>query len=156
MKPENTRNFQKETTFKKFQASWSNSHEFAQSKDSIEELIEHLKSLEKDSVFQNEVVILATLAEIEPIYVTSNIEKMLGYTADEFIKMGAFGLHKITAEEHINFWPDLSKCDDLTNKYIRSKNMIPDVGEGYMVGPKIVAKNPVSYTHLTLPTTPYV
>ena len=140
MSPSRLRNFQKNTTHKKFLANWSTGHEFAQSKDSINELIESLRKLEENNTFQDEVIILTALKEFKPLYATPNVEKLFGYTAEEFIAMGSFAFQKIISNEHINFLPDLAKSEGLTKEYNRIKKMMPTMGEGYFIGKKIITK----------------
>jgi len=133
--------FQKQVTFNKFQANWMESHTFFQNDEEIEQLIQKLKSLENDYFFHDDIISIMALKEFIPRYVSPNIERILGYSNEEFINFGPLPLNQIVVKEHLNFLPDLIKSQALAKENNRLKNMMPTMGEAFVVGLKVLTKN---------------
>ena len=101
--------FTEEVTAKIFTNNWFKHYSFDVVKNPVETLIKNFKVLEDQNIFTNEIIIFFNNKEFAPIYVTKNIESILGYTQQQFLDWGKDALLNIGAFENRAFWKDLTK-----------------------------------------------
>jgi len=72
-------------------------------------IIESLKNLEDSHLLAKEMVVVLESSTFTPLYITKNIENILGYTPEEFIGWGKNAILKIGGYEQKKFLIDLLK-----------------------------------------------
>lgn len=83
---ENTRHNIHEQIFKK---KWYDLFEFKKMGDE-KQMISHLSFLDSRRMLKNEIVVLYRTADLKVIHVNSTVEKILGYTPEEYMEKGLF------------------------------------------------------------------
>ncbi len=87
-----------------FKRNWYKSYDFSILKNPISNIIHHIKELDRQNIFVDEMIMFFDNVEFRPLYVTKNIETILGYSQDQFLDWGKDALLKIGAFEESEFW----------------------------------------------------
>jgi len=115
---DNLKDSQKHLNFKK---KWFAAHQSVVKSQYLDQTIESIKTLEDNNIFSNEMVIVHAVQDFKPVYVSKNIEKILGYTQEEFLSWKSV-FFKIGAYQQPDFFPNLMKWDRQFNKLCPHKN----------------------------------
>ena len=110
-----------------FKKNWKEVHKFLDNNATIEQSIENLKKLEEQNMLSNEMLFVNSMVDFKPIYVSKNIERILGYTQKEFLSWESNAYFSISALDQSDFWENLLKWEN------EAKRMIPD-SETYTKG----------------------
>ena len=80
-----------------FKKNWKEVHKFLDNNATIEQSIENLKKLEEQNMLSNEILFVNSMVDFKPIYVSKNIERILGYTQKEFLSWKSNAYFSISA-----------------------------------------------------------
>ena len=98
--------FNKQKTANQFKRNWHKNYTFNILKNPLDDVIQNVKELERNNLFTNEMIIFFDNVTFAPLYVTKNIESILGYSQKQFIAWGKDALVKIGAFDNLAFWKD--------------------------------------------------
>ena len=113
------RSYQQNKNLKK---KWFSSYKFGASARSLDQTIESIKVLEKNNTFFKEMIVIYDIQEFKPLYVGNNVEKILGYSREEFLSWEQGAFLKIGAINQPDYFPNLSKWIKEFNKSIPKLN----------------------------------
>ncbi len=116
-----------------FKRSWIEAHQYLDKDHSFDQIIESIANLEKSNLLFNEMVIVHCMVEFKPLFVTKNIERILGYRQEEILGLESQAYFKLHALDQPDFWVNLMKWEN------EAKRNIPDIetyqkGHGYYAG----------------------
>ncbi len=90
-----------------FKSNWQNSYNFDVLKNPVETLIRNIKDLERENMFANEMIMFFDNKRFAPLYITKNIETILGYPQQAFLDWGKDAFLKIGTFEQNEFWKNI-------------------------------------------------
>jgi len=100
--------FNQKTVANIFKTNWLINYNFDTLKNPVENIIENIKELENQNMFTNEIIMFIDNKKLEPLYVTKNIETILGYQQKQFLDWGKDALVNIGTFEEGEFWKNLT------------------------------------------------
>ncbi len=84
-----------------FRKLWAELFQFHDNGPNADELIKSLKVLELSDLLRPEIILVYSLEKFEPLYVSDNAEKALGYSVEELLKAKSFFFFKLLAFQQI-------------------------------------------------------
>ena len=99
--------FNEQIIANQFKRNWLDNYNFNVLKNPVEDIIKNIKDLERKNMFTNEMILFFDNKNFVPLYITKNIETMLGYSQQQFLDWGKDALLNIGAFEQTNFWKDV-------------------------------------------------
>ena len=106
---------------KQFTALWQRTFDFHDDCPDADELIESLQNLEESDLARTEIVMVFAMDRFEPLYISKNVEKILGFSVDELLKSKSFLFFKLLASNQIKTFFNIIKwvkafwADEKTN-----------------------------------------
>lgn len=110
---DNPKDSQQHINFKK---KWFSAHQSVIKGQPLDKTIQSIKTLENSSIFSSEIIVVYCTQEMRPMYVTKNVEKVLGYTQEEFLSWEEGAFFKIGAHNQPTYYPNLLKWEALFTK----------------------------------------
>ena len=101
--------FNEQVAADQFKKNWHKNYEFNILKNPLENVIQNIKELERQNLFTTEMVMIFDNIKFAPLYVTKNIETILGYPQQQFLDWGKDALLNIGAFDEVEFWKDFGK-----------------------------------------------
>ena len=119
-----------------FKNEWLAAHKKVVATQSIEQIVQSIKMLENNSIFSNQMIIVYKTQDFTPLYVTKNIEKMMGFSQEEYFSWGASAFFKRGLANQSNYFPNLLKWENHFKKFspftkIKSKGRIHICGKSF-------------------------
>ena len=131
-----------------FKRSWIKAHEYFDEATSVEDIIKTIKAVENSNVHHNELVFVNCMIDFKPLYVSKNIEQILGYTQDEFLSWGSKAYFNISALDQPDFWTDLMNWENEAKRSIPSSETYIK-GRGFYCGISQILKDGTSKRFLS-------
>lgn len=95
-----------------FKKKWFSAHQDVVKRQSLEETIRSIQTLENNSIFSSEMIVVYRTQDIMPLYVSKNVEKVLGYSQEEFLSWEEGAFLKIGAMDQPSYYPNLLKWEE--------------------------------------------
>ncbi len=99
-----------------FKNKWLAAHQEVMATQSLEQIVDSIKILENNSIFSNELVVVYKTQDFTPLYISKNVEKVMGFTQQEYMswKDGAF--FKRGVPNQIDYFDNLLKWKEHFNQ----------------------------------------
>lgn len=131
-----------------FKKLWSELFKFHDDGPDSDELIRSLKILEQSDLVRAEIILVYSLEKFEPLYVSENAEKVLGYSVVELLKAKSFFFFKLLAFQQLTSLFKITKWLRAFWALEKDKVNHPKKMETYICGIRSKSTNGISKTFL--------
>ncbi len=92
-----------------FKKKWFAAHQSIVVGECLDQTIRSIQTLENNSIFSNDMIVVYNIKEFKPLYVSSNVEKILGYTQQEYLSWEVGAFLKIGAFNQPDYYDNILK-----------------------------------------------
>ena len=97
-----------------------NNKEYFDNSESMLQVIDSLVDSDNNNILHNGLLVVCKMDTLKPFFVSKNVERILGYTQEEFISMGEKIWQKVMAIDQPDFWEHLLEWKS------NFKNVVPE------------------------------